>query len=100
MAPLPSFPLIFPFLSFSCISHYSWSRKIVFSFFSLFFSFSFDPKVPVFDNLYLDMNGIVHQCTHGTDSDMEMTEEEMFAAIFAYIEMLFRIIKPCKVFYM
>jgi 5'-3' exoribonuclease 1 len=42
--------------------------------------------IPVIDNFYLDMNGIVHNCTHGNDTDLKvrMTEETMFSNIFQY----------------
>lgn len=54
-----------------------------------------------FDNLYLDMNSILHTCTHSNDSTLtRMTEDQMFAAIFNYIDHLFDIIKPKEVFYM
>lgn len=59
-------------------------------------------RIPEFDCLYLDMNGIIHNCTH-SDSDsptFRMTEEKMFLAIFNYIEHLFGKIKPKKVFFM
>src|SRR6201996_3871826 len=55
-----------------------------------------------FDCLYLDMNGIIHNCTH-KDSDspqFRMTEDKMFIAIFNYIEHLFGKIKPKKLFFM
>jgi 5'-3' exoribonuclease 1 len=45
-------------------------------------------RIPEFDCLYLDMNGIIHNCTH-SDSDsptFRMTEDKMFIAIFNYIE--------------
>ncbi|XP_043926953.1 5'-3' exoribonuclease 1 [Protopterus annectens] len=59
-------------------------------------------KIPEFDNLYLDMNGIIHQCSHPNDEDVHfrISEEKIFADIFHYIEVLFRIIKPRKVFFM
>ncbi|CAD6589675.1 MAG: hypothetical protein ASARMPREDX12_003926 [Alectoria sarmentosa] len=59
-------------------------------------------RIPEFDNLYLDMNGIIHNCTHN-DSDsptFRMTEEKMFIAIFNYIEHLFGKIRPKKLFFM
>ena len=48
------------------------------------------------------MNGIIHNCTHKDSDDVQfrMTEEEMFIAIFNYIEHLFGKIKPKKLFFM
>uniref|UniRef100_A0A674NXE1 5'-3' exoribonuclease 1 n=1 Tax=Takifugu rubripes TaxID=31033 RepID=A0A674NXE1_TAKRU len=48
------------------------------------------------------MNGIIHQCSHPNDEDVHfrISEEKIFADIFHYVEVLFRIIKPCKVFFM
>lgn len=47
------------------------------------------------------MNSILHTCTHAnSDGLVRMTDDQMYAAIFAYIEHLFEIIKPNKVFYM
>lgn len=59
-------------------------------------------RIPEFDCLYLDMNGIIHNCTHKDSSDatFRITEEEMFIAIFNYIEHLFGKIKPKKLFFM
>lgn len=59
-------------------------------------------RIPEFDCLYLDMNQIIHNCTH-KDSDsvtFRMTEDKMFIAIFNYIEHLFGKIKPQKLFFM
>ncbi|WEW56149.1 exonuclease II Exo2 [Emydomyces testavorans] len=59
-------------------------------------------RIPEFDCLYLDMNGIIHNCTH-KDSDsptFRMTEDKMFIAIFNYIEHLFGKIKPKNLFFM
>ena len=58
-------------------------------------------QIPEFDNLYLDMNSILHTCTHSNDDTFSrLTDDQMYAAIFSYIEHLFEIIKPHKVFYM
>ncbi|XP_028282686.1 5'-3' exoribonuclease 1 isoform X2 [Parambassis ranga] len=59
-------------------------------------------QIPEFDNLYLDMNGIIHQCSHPNDEDVHfrISEEKIFADIFHYLGVLFRIIKPRKVFFM
>ena len=59
-------------------------------------------RIPEFDCLYLDMNGIIHNCTH-KDSDsasFRTTEEKMFIDIFNYIEHLFSKIKPKQLFFM
>ncbi|OJD17372.1 hypothetical protein AJ78_02557 [Emergomyces pasteurianus Ep9510] len=59
-------------------------------------------RIPEFDCLYLDMNGIIHNCTH-KDSDsptFRMTEDKMFIAIFNYIEHLYGKIKPKQLFFM
>jgi 5'-3' exoribonuclease 1 len=59
-------------------------------------------QIPDFDNLYLDMNGIIHLCSHPNDDDphFRITEEKIFTGIFHYLETLFGIIKPKKVFFM
>ncbi|XP_058517368.1 5'-3' exoribonuclease 1 isoform X3 [Ochotona princeps] len=59
-------------------------------------------QIPEFDNLYLDMNGIIHQCSHPNDDDVHfrISEDKIFTDIFHYLEVLFRIIKPRKVFFM
>lgn len=57
--------------------------------------------IPEFDNLYLDMNSILHTCTHSNDNTLSrMTDDQMYAAIFNYIDHLFDMIKPKEVFYM
>ncbi|TRX92983.1 hypothetical protein FHL15_006121 [Xylaria flabelliformis] len=59
-------------------------------------------RIPEFDNLYLDMNGIIHNCTHkdSADTSFRLSEDEMFIRIFNYIEHLFGKIKPKKLFFM
>ncbi|XP_054727908.1 5'-3' exoribonuclease 1 isoform X2 [Anastrepha obliqua] len=58
--------------------------------------------IPEFDNLYLDMNGIIHTCSHPDDSNFHftITEENIFKEIFNYIDKLFFLIKPQKLFFM
>ena len=48
------------------------------------------------------MNGIIHGCSHPNDADIQfrIAEEDIFKNIFHYIEILFRMIKPEKLFFM
>nr|CAD7397262.1 unnamed protein product [Timema poppensis] len=59
-------------------------------------------QIPEFDNLYLDMNGIIHMCSHPNDFDphFRISEEKIFRDIFHYIEILIRMIQPQKLFFM
>jgi 5'-3' exonuclease len=55
---------------------------------------------PEIDNLYLDMNGIIHNCTHANDPNLKLTETEMVVRIFTYLDKLIQIIKPQKLVFM
>jgi hypothetical protein len=56
--------------------------------------------VPEVDNLYLDMNGIIHNCTHGNDPGTKLTETQMIVKVFNYLEKLFQIVQPQKLLFM
>ncbi|VEU36446.1 unnamed protein product [Pseudo-nitzschia multistriata] len=52
------------------------------------------------DNLYIDMNGIIHPCSHPEHGPQPKTEEEMYENVCHYVDRLFRIIRPRKLLYL
>ncbi|CAH8452971.1 unnamed protein product [Schistosoma intercalatum] len=57
-------------------------------------------EIPVIDHFYLDMNGILHTCSHPEGGKIIFSEEIIFRNICLYIQFLFNLIKPRKTFFL
>ena len=59
-----------------------------------------NPNGVEFDNLFLDMNGIIHPASHPEDRPPPQTEDDMYLAIFDYLERVFAAVRPRKLLFM
>lgn len=53
------------------------------------------------DNLYLDMNGIIHQCTHANDGELvQSSMKEQFIRIFQFTDKVCKLVRPRRLIYL
>ncbi|CAM9458652.1 unnamed protein product [Heterosigma akashiwo] len=57
--------------------------------------------LPEFDNLYLDMNGILHNCSHPGDGASHLSDRDIMLSIFSYIDRIVtQIVRPKKILFL
>lgn len=52
------------------------------------------------DNLYIDMNGIIHPCSHPEHGPQPANEVEMYENVCRYVDRLFRAVRPRRCLYL
>lgn len=59
-----------------------------------------NPNGVEFDNLFVDMNGLIHPCSHPEDREAPKTEEEMYLNVTKYIDRLVAAIRPRQLLFL
>eukprot|EP00727_Mastigamoeba_balamuthi_P006198 m51a1_g2198 putative 5 -3 exoribonuclease 2 (865) ;mRNA; r:140646-143739 len=58
-----------------------------------------NPNGVEYDNLYFDLNGVIHPCCHPDGCEAPPTEELMVEEIFKVVDHIFNIVRPRKLLY-
>ena len=59
-----------------------------------------NPNGIEYDNLYVDMNGLIHPCSHPEDRDAPTTESEMYINVTKYVDRLFAAVRPRRLLFL
>lgn len=52
------------------------------------------------DNLYIDMNGIIHPCSHPENGPQPATEADMYLNVCRYVDRLVRVLQPQQLLFL
>eukprot|EP00600_Ochromonadales_sp_CCMP1393_P006186 CAMPEP_0174956318 /NCGR_PEP_ID=MMETSP0004_2-20121128/1464_1 /TAXON_ID=420556 /ORGANISM="Ochromonas sp., Strain CCMP1393" /LENGTH=574 /DNA_ID=CAMNT_0016204331 /DNA_START=44 /DNA_END=1765 /DNA_ORIENTATION=+ len=61
---------------------------------------SANPNDIEYDNLYVDMNGLIHPCSHPEDREPPKNEQEMYINVTKYLDRLVAAVRPRRVLYL
>jgi len=59
-----------------------------------------NPNGVEYDNLYVDMNGLIHPCSHPEDREAPTTEAEMYLNVTKYVDRLFAAVRPRRLLFL
>jgi 5'-3' exoribonuclease 2 len=59
-----------------------------------------NPNGMEYDNLYIDLNGLIHPCSHPEDREAPTTEAEMYYNVTKYIDRLFAACRPRRLLFL
>ena len=59
-----------------------------------------NPNGIEFDNLYIDMNGIIHPCAHPEDREPPKSEADMYINVTKYVDRLFAAVRPRRILFL
>ncbi|CAK9250723.1 unnamed protein product [Sphagnum jensenii] len=59
-----------------------------------------NPNGIEYDNLYIDMNGLIHPCSHPEDRETPSSEFEMYVNVTKYVDRIFACVRPRRLLYL
>eukprot|EP01035_Chromulina_nebulosa_P028826 gene28826-38116_t len=59
-----------------------------------------NPNGVEYDNLYVDMNGLIHPCSHPEDRESPTSEREMYVNVTKYIDRLVAAVRPRRLLFL